>query len=683
MSKKKKKKNLNQETGQQNSAEQKENSVQKDSLNEEVKKENTNIEVRKEVTNSTEKAEETPKIALKSEEVSQKSIEELREEAIQKENELRHPKKKKNKNKEQKVEASQEKKADLNNKEKEDNKEEKTQEVKTVKEEKALTKKPENKDLDYIDSKAKKDKKIGKILIVIILILLIALGLSTGFAIVNLGNTKILNGISIKEIDVSNLSQIEARNLLKEKLENQLNVKYKLKYQDYEKEITPQEIEFAFKIDEASMAAFNYGREGNILENNFLIVKTLIKGEQIPLNYSYNKEELDKIIEEVGKNIPGVVQNPSYYIEGDGLYIDKGKDGISLLKDRLEQSILTNMFEWHKPEATEIKIDIPVENKKAEKIDIEKISSEIKCEPKDAYYDTEPEFKIYKEVNGVALGASIEDAQKLVSNDANGTVGDDGVLLFRVPLIITPATKTINDIGLEAFPYEIATFTTRFDATNYSRSNNLQIATDKIDGTVLMPGEEFSFNEVVGKRTIEEGYQDAKIYENGRVVDGLAGGICQVSSTLYNAALLSNLEVTERSNHSFTTSYLPAGRDATVVYGVKDLKFVNTRNYPIKIDGGLESGILRFTIYGIKEEEELDIRIFATVVDTIPGRTETKVDYSLAPGQVVIEQSGHAGCRSVTTMKKYLDGELVYDEVISSDTYNQMTTIKRVGPGEE
>ena len=714
MSKKKKKKN------QQNNQNEQVNNLKKE-LKNEVKEENKKIDndvkkdlvqEEKNVEPKKEENQDVPKIALKSEEVSQKSIEELREEAIEKENKLRKidvdSKKQddgesshEDAEKEEKQEK-QEEKSEEKPEEKQEEKEQKTQEIKTVKEEKkedgdekktkevktveqneekSLVKKPEDKALDYIEDKTKKKKRGGVVLLVIILLLLLAVGLSTGFAIFNLSNTNILSKVTIKNIDVSNLSQNTAKNNLKETLESQLNVKYKLQYKDYEKEIAPKDIEFSYKVDEAAIDAYNYGRQGNIIENNYLIIKALIMGTEIDIKYTYNEELLAKIIDDISTSIPGVVQNPSYYIEGDGLYIDKGKDGISVPKEELKALIINTIFEREKTNYEEQVLTIPTKDTKAEKIDMFKVATEVQCEPKDAYYETEPDFKIYKEVNGIHLAISIDEANKLCSDDANGTKGEDGVLTFRIPLTLTQAAKTINDIGLEAFPYEISTFTTRFDATNYSRTNNLQIATDKIDGTVLMPGEEFSFNEVVGKRTIEEGYQDAKIYENGRVVDGLAGGICQVSSTLYNAALLGNLEVTERSNHSFTTSYLPAGRDATVVYGVKDLKFVNTRNYPVKIDGGLEAGILRFTIYGIKEEEELDIRIYANVVDTIPGKTETKVDYSLAPGQVVYEQKGHSGCRSVTTMKKYLNGELVYDEVISSDTYNQMTTIKRVGPG--
>lgn len=195
-----------------------------------------------------------------------------------------------------------------------------------------------------------------------------------------------------------------------------------------------------------------------------------------------------------------------------------------------------------------------------------------------------------------------------------------------------------------------------------------------------MPGEEFSFNQVVGKRTIEEGYKDAKIYQDGKVVDGLAGGICQISSTLYNAVIKANLEIVERRNHSFTTSYVKAGRDATVVYGVIDFKFKNTRTYPIKIEGSVGSGVAEFNIYGIKEEVEYSVDLAPVVTASIPYATQYIPDPTLAPGQQIIVQAGGNGCKVTTYKETKLDGKFVSKEIISTDTYQPMKAIIRIGP---
>ena len=110
---------------------------------------------------------------------------------------------------------------------------------------------------------------------------------------------------------------------------------------------------------------------------------------------------------------------------------------------------------------------------------------------------------------------------------------------------------------------------------------------------------------LIAKSMVEETNKDAKIYADGGVVDGLAGGICQISSTLYNAAVMANLEIVERRNHSYPTSYLPVGKDATVVSGVLDLKFKNTRKYPIKITSSVKNGVASFTVHGIKDFEDV------------------------------------------------------------------------------
>ncbi len=591
-------------------------------------------------------------------------------------------------------------------KEKQLAKEKKKQEKVANKESDAQTNKTAEKSNDtpnYIEDPNKKHKTLKAFLIIVISLMVCAMILSTVFALININNTNILSKIVVHNVDISNLSVEEARSKLENQINSELQKSIGLVYQDVNISILPEEIEFKYDLNSAIDTAYNYGRTGNLLENNYSILESMLFSKDIELQYTYDETLLTQFVDNVSSNLPGLVQNPSYEIEGANLKIDPGKAGIVVLKQELAKQIVDTILNGSNTEEIVQIIDIPVQNVDADPINIDQIYSEIKQEPKDAYYVTEPDFKIFKEENGVDLAISVDEAKAFVANPENlsqveipveteteetETEGENEELqpqvevqkYYNIPLTITPPAKTINSIGLEAFPYLIATFTTRFDSTNINRSKNLSIATDKIDGTVLMPGETFSYNQVVGKRTIDEGYRNAKIYENGQVVDGLAGGICQVSSTLYNAALLANLEVTERHNHSFTTSYLPAGRDATVVYGVKDLQFTNTRNYPVKIEGIIESGILKFNIHGIKEENEYDIKIIPTTTSTIPNKTTTTVDKSLAPGQRVTVQSGHIGYRVTTRMQKYLNGELVYNEIISNDVYNPMETIVRVGP---
>lgn len=443
------------------------------------------------------------------------------------------------------------------------------------------------------------------ILIIVLCICLLLLIASTIFALLNLGKGTIAKGVTIKGIDVSNLTVEEAKDKINEAINIELMLGIKLIYgEEYTTEFDANQIQYTYDVSRAVKEAYQVGKGQNIVLNNYMLITSVFFGKDIQLESTYNEESLNGIIDDIASKIPGLVVQASYYRENDQLVIDKGQPGVEVKKEELKQSILENINHRDAMKiienSQEETIIIPTGEAQPSEIDIEKIYNEIHTEPKDAYYIAEP-FQLFPEEEGVDFVISLEEAKQIVSAE--------NVEEYTIPLKITPANKTTDDIGTEAFPYEISSFPTKYDASNTNRSGNLKIAADKINGTVLMPDEEFSFNEVVGKRTIEDGYRNAKIYENGQVVDGLAGGICQISSTLYNAVLLANLQITERRNHSFTTSYVSPGRDATVVYGVQDFKFKNSRKYPIKIGATVANGIVEFKINGIKEEVEYDIKI--------------------------------------------------------------------------
>lgn len=639
-----------------------------ESKNERVKeseKENSNKQKNEKIEpkkNINKKSEKSKKVENKqSDDVKKVKIKEDKEEAKDK---------KKEKNKKT-PETSKEKKQD-----KVEKSEEKNKKVTKTESNKVKTKSEQKSDKpDYVVDENKKRKNRWTALIVFICIAIIIMIFSTIFAFLNISSNKIAKGVSVKNIDLSGLTIEEAKNKLSEALNIELNVALELDYQDFKTTFDTNQIEYSYKIDDAVTEAYEVGRDKSLIENNYNLLKANLFGNNLEINSNYNEESLSYIVKDIGTKVPGLVEEPSYYKEGKELVIEKGNDGIEVNSEQLKNNILEDIKNRNANEiqadTTARKIDIPVNEKKASAIDIDKIYSEVHCEPKDAYYETDP-FKIYKEEDGVDFAISVDEAKEKISSEDKTE--------YRIPLKLTPAKKTINDIGTEAFPYKISEFPTRYDATNINRTQNLSLATGKINGTVLMPGETFSYNQVVGKRTIDAGYKDAKIYENGKVVDGLAGGICQVSSTLYNAVLLANLEIVERTNHSFTTSYVKAGRDATVVYGVKDFQFKNNRNYPIKIEGSVGSGILTFKIHGIKEETEYEVKIVPYTTGTIPYTTQTITDTSLQPGETVIEQSGHAGCKVTTYKQLWLNGTMVSNELLSNDTYNAMQTIIRVGP---
>lgn len=557
--------------------------------------------------------------------------------------------------------------------------EKKQEELKEIKE----LIKPENKEIikpeekpEFVQELIKKRKKVKRLIITGIISVLFLIIFSTIFAILNTNNSKIINGISIKNIDISNLSKEDAVNKLTEGLNKELIAEIDLKYgNDYSVTLKPEQIEFIYDITDAVEEAYNKGRTGNILIDNYTIISTTLFGKEFKINYSYNGELLNQFVEDIRSKLPGIVVEPTYYIENDKLFVTKGTDGIEVKKDELKNQIILSIIERNLSEMTvgfKQKIEIPTESVKASKIDMKIIKEEIYREPQNAYFETEP-YKIYPDLDGIDLAISVEDAQNQINQEEKEEYSFD--------LKITEAEITVNELGKEAFPYLISSFSTKYDASNRNRSTNLKIAAEKINGKVLMPGEEFSFNKIVGKRTVEAGYKDAAIYADGGVVDGLAGGICQISSTLYNSVLLANLQISERRNHSFTTSYAPAGRDATVVWGTTDFRFINSRSYPIKIEATVNNGIAEFKLYGMQEEVEYEVRILPVRTQSIPYKTTYEEDPSLIPGQQIIKQSGHSGCKVTTYKELRLNGEVVSKEPISNDTYQPMRTIIRVAPG--
>ena len=270
---------------------------------------------------------------------------------------------------------------------------------------------------------------------------------------------------------------------------------------------------------------------------------------------------------------------------------------------------------------------------------MENIHNEIYKEPKDAYYTQNP-FTVYPSENGLDFKISIEEA--------NNILGDQSADEYTIPLKVLYPNVTTNMIGSEAFPDLLSSFSTKYSVGATARTTNLRLAASKINGTVLMPGETFSYNKVVGARTIAAGYKEAPIYVSGEVVDGLGGGICQITSTLYNAVVYANLEIVERTNHQFVPSYVTASRDATVVYGSLDFKFKNNRNYPIKINCSVSGGIANFQIFGLKQDDDYDVEISSYET----GRTSTAL-YSEA----------------YKILKK--DGKVVNKQLLSKDTYKR------------
>ncbi len=220
---------------------------------------------------------------------------------------------------------------------------------------------------------------------------------------------------------------------------------------------------------------------------------------------------------------------------------------------------------------------------------------------------------------------------------ASTSTENSGTLDVKLPVKTTPAAVTYEDIA--QINGVIGKRETDIGGTS-NRLKNVALAASRINGTVLRPGEVFSYNKTVGHRTVEAGFFEAPEIVKGALKPGVGGGVCQVSSTLFNAALLSGLKIVDRSHHAFPVHYLPAGLDATVVDGDIDFRFANSTDAPIYIYGNGHNGVLKFRIYG-KTNPAKQIELVRGVRKEGDYGSETESDPGLPAGHRETKTPGH------------------------------------------
>lgn len=499
-----------------------------------------------------------------------------------------------------------------------------------------LEPKKEFKPLDESSIKQKNNSHSLTIIITLIIsiILLLLLTFFT-FSMINLKSTTIAKGISIKNIDVSDLSPKDARQKVANYINSSIPEEIQLKHNDFETSLSALQLSIYFNLDKTINNAYNIGKSGNIFERNLTILKTYFSKTNIDIDFSIDEEQLKHDLEDISTKLPDKMIESSCYIDGNNLIITKGKSGKVVNVDESANYIkqqIKNLNVLNNP------LELITTDASPDQIDLDAIYNEIHKEPVNAYFTQNP-YVVHPSENGMDFKISLDEAKNLLQEDKDE---------YIIPLKILYPSVTTNMIGTEAFPDLLSEFSTKYSASNKNRTTNLILASNKINGTVLMPGETFSYNKVVGERTIQAGYKEAPIYVSGRVEDGIGGGICQITTTLYNAVVYANLDIVERSNHQFVPSYAGPSRDATVVYGAIDFKFKNNRDYPIKITCSVSGGIANFKIWGLKSDNDYDVQITSRTT----GTTATAI-YSEA----------------YKILKK--NGNVVSTTLLSKDTYKR------------
>jgi len=248
-----------------------------------------------------------------------------------------------------------------------------------------------------------------------------------------------------------------------------------------------------------------------------------------------------------------------------------------------------------------------------------------------------------------------------------------------IPLPVQEIVPTITSQDLEGIEGIIGSYTTQFDATNNNRTINIKLAAKSITDVLVRKNEVFSFNEYVGLRLAEHGYKEAPVFIEGKLVPDWGGGVCQVSSTLYNAVLLADLGIEERTSHFRPPGYVPLGQDATVADNQLDFKFRNTSSNNIYITTELTYGQLTVYIYGKPQPNAPNIEIASLDPKVIEPNTIVKQDPNLELGKKIVEVEGQKGFIINTYRIKYLNGKEIHREFLATDEFPVEDSIVIVG----
>ena len=225
----------------------------------------------------------------------------------------------------------------------------------------------------------------------------------------------------------------------------------------------------------------------------------------------------------------------------------------------------------------------------------------------------------------------------------------------------------------------LGTYTTEYGGSPYGRKVNVANGASKINGSMVYPGETLSVYKTVSPFTKENGYALAGSYENGQTVQTYGGGICQVSTTLYNAVIRAELKIVERFPHSMTVHYVPRSADAAIAGTHKDMKFKNTFDTPIYIEGKANGSTITFTVYGNKKDPKRTVEFLSETTQVKESSESTVNDNTLAEGQKVVESYGHTGYSARLWKIVKINGKQVSKKVFNTSTYMSTPTVYRVG----
>ena len=467
-----------------------------------------------------------------------------------------------------------------------------------------------------------------------------------------------MGNVTVGNTNLRGMTKQEAKQALAAMQQEYLEKPMVIRVLDSSVELSGQDIHIVFNIDEAVNTAFREPGSTKLELLSFLQMDTdAVKAAVEELGTVFNttfKQSVWTVNGSVPSLSPDLDEQP-----GKMLVVKKGVPQYGLDTDLLYQQVLAgyNAYQFQVVgECSALEPDLP---------DLEAVLQEHYIAPKDAVMDEN--FTIHQESYGYGFDVEAATA-KLAALPYGQTIS--------IPFSRIPAEVTADDLLSTLYTDVLGEFQTPYQGEDdNNRNTNLALACAAINGVILLPGEEFSYNDTLGERTASAGYKPAGTYVNGLTVDTIGGGICQVSSTLYYCTLLADLKIIERWPHGYISNYTDPGMDASVTWPSADLHFANNTGYPIKIEAYRANGNVTVRLLGTETKDyyvEMHYTIvsqdpYQTVYEEYPPDNEKKYH----DGQVLV--SPYTGYKVLAYKHKYskADGSLISSALESTNEYKR------------
>ena len=479
-------------------------------------------------------------------------------------------------------------------------------------------------------NRRRKKKGVNPVLIVLIVALVLAIAVFAGVGIYAMRYSnydKILPNVYVAGIDVGGMTKDEAKTAIESALTETAQQSVKVILPDQVLTFSPQQDTVLINVDSAVEEAYAYGRTSS---SPFAMARAIKAAQRrrndldieksLTVDTDYIRELIDSTAASVSTQVSESVVETD--METHTITVTIGTPGRSIDTEEL-YDLVYNAFVNQDYSDIEFDYDMVY----PAMVQLDTLYAQLTVEPQDAAYNPDTD-SIDAEAVGYTPDMALDKANEALASAATGET-----LTFT--FTETAPSITAEQLSELLFRDTLKSYGSIYASGNYGRTQNLRLACEAINGTILMPGDVFSFNDIVGERTADKGYQEAIVYVSGNSVSELGGGVCQVASTIYYCAMYADLEIVQRSEHQFIVDYVPGGLDATVYWGSLDFQFKNDTDYPIKVNAYLSGGRCWIELIGTNIDGKY-CEIDSELVSTTPFTTTTTTD----PSKV---QSGYTG----------------------------------------